>query len=180
MDAVQAPPHDHVEVGLVGRAAGGDPAAFARLVERHQRDALAVAIGLLGERGEAEEAVQEGFVRAWKSLGTLREPGRFKAWLTSVLYRVCRDSIRARSRARRALSARAEEDARPLDPAASSVVDEAMQLPEEYREPLVLFYLQDLSVAELAGTLAITEDAAKVRLHRGRKLLRERLERKGL
>ena len=72
----------------------------------------------------------------------------------------------------------------PKDPApggsAADVVEEAMELPEEYRAPLALFYLQEMKVAELAATLGISEENAKVRLHRGRRMLRERLERKGI
>jgi RNA polymerase sigma-70 factor (ECF subfamily) len=66
------------------------------------------------------------------------------------------------------------------DADAGPVVAEALELPDEYRDPLVLYYVQELTVAELAQALGLTESNAKVRLHRARKLLRERLERKGL
>jgi len=55
-----------------------------------------------------------------------------------------------------------------------------MELPDEYRGPLVLFYLQQMTVAELAEALGISDENAKVRLHRARKMLRERLDRKGM
>ena len=164
---------------LVVRARGGDQPAFARLIRDHERDAMAAAIGILKDRRQAEEAVQEAFCRAWEALDSIREPARFKGWFTAILTRICRDVQRSGSRDRRVLPllrpASAAGEAAPLPP----VVEEALELPDEYREPLVLFYLQELSLAELAEALGMTEENAKVRLHRGRKMLRERLERKG-
>jgi RNA polymerase sigma-70 factor (ECF subfamily) len=165
---------------IAARAGRGD--AFAGLVERHRKDALATAIGLLRDRGEAEEAVQESFVRAWKSIASLREPSKFKSWFAGILYRVCCDVLRARRRDRRALPevGRGRPTVSVPDADAGPVVAEALELPDEYRDPLVLYYVQELTVAELAQALGLTESNAKVRLHRARKLLRERLERKGL
>ncbi len=180
MRALEARPRESAETdeALVARACAGDPMAYASIVDRHGRDAVAVACGLLRDRAEAEEAVQESFVRAWESLGTLRERAKFKGWFTAILYRVCRDVLRSRGRARKALSGAARPAGEAAGPEAA-VVEEALELPEEYRDPLVLFYLQDMTVAELAEALGITEENAKVRLHRARKMLRERLERKG-
>lgn len=167
---------------FVARAGRGEHPAFARLVERHAKDALATAIGLLRDRGEAEEAVQEAFCRAWKSIASLRDPAKFKGWFAGILYRVSCDVLRARRRDRRAFPelGRSRPASTVPDAGGGPVVDEAMELPDEYRDPLVLFYLQDLSIAELAEALGLSESNAKVRLHRARKMLRERLERKGL
>lgn len=164
---------------LVDRARGGDELAFARLVDRHSRDAVATAFGLLGNRTEAEEAAQEAFCRAWQKLATLQDPAKFRVWMTGILYRYCHDVLRAKGRNRKLLGGYVPSAPEP-DEQAAAVVDEAMQLPDEYRDPLVLFYLQQMSVAELAETLGISDENAKVRLHRGRKMLRERLERKGM
>ena len=147
---------------------------FEALVRRHQPDALATALGLLGDRHEAEEAVQEATARAWRGLAGLRDPARFKAWFVGILYRACRDRQRFKILDRRARAGlpspreASEEGDRPA-------LRAAMSLPDEYREPLVLFYVQDLSVVEIAETLGISEANAKVRLHRARRLLRERL-----
>jgi RNA polymerase sigma-70 factor (ECF subfamily) len=148
--------------------------AFADLVRRHQPDALATALGLLRDRNEAEEAVQEATARAWRGLAGLREPGRFKAWFVSILCRACQDRIRDRVRSRRALSALPAPEA-GREAGDSPVLRAAMALPDEYREPLVLFYVQGLPVADIAEALGISESNAKVRLHRARRLLRERL-----
>jgi RNA polymerase sigma-70 factor (ECF subfamily) len=164
---------------LVDRARRGDELAFAGLVDRHSRDAVATAIGLLGNRTEAEEAAQEAFCRAWQRLGTLEDPAKFRVWVVGILYRHCHDVLRAKGRARKVLGAYLPSVPEP-DEKAAAVVEEAMQLPEEYRDPLILFYLQQMTVAELAQVLGLSDENVKVRLHRGRRMLRERLERKGM
>ena len=164
---------------LVARARAGDQPAFARLIHDHERDAMAAAIGILKDRTQAEEAVQEAFCRAWEALESLREPAKFKGWFAAILTRVCRDVQRSGSRDRRPLALLRPASGSAEAPALPPVVEEALELPDEYREPLVLFYLQDLTLLELAKALGITEENVKVRLHRGRKMLRERLERKG-
>lgn len=148
--------------------------AFESLIARHQREALALAIGLLRDRSEAEEAVQEAVCRAWKALDSLREAARFKAWFAGILYRVCRDVIRLKVRDRRVLAARPLRG-EPTSEAESPALRAAMTLPDEYRDPLVLFYVQELTILEVAETLGLTESNAKVRLHRARRMLRERL-----
>ncbi len=183
MGSLQAQPRGFIETDdvLVERARAGDELAFARLLDLHSRDAVATAMGLLGNRDEAEEAVQEAFCRAWRKLSTLQDRAKFRVWVTGILYRICCDVQRARGRTRKAMGALPREGSadRP-DEGAQRVVDEAMELPDEYRGPLVLFYLQQMTVAELAEALGISDENAKVRLHRARKMLRERMGRKGL
>jgi RNA polymerase sigma-70 factor (ECF subfamily) len=169
------------EEALIERACAGDAGAFGRLVDLHGRPALVLALGLLGDPTDAEEAVQDAFCRVWQGLAGLRERSKFKVWLSGIVYRACRDTVRSRRRARKALRrAQPARGCRGIEPAAAAAVEEAMALPEEYRDPLILFYLQELTVAELAEALGISEENAKVRLHRGRKMLRERLEHLGL
>jgi len=163
---------------LVSLARQGDPSALARLIGRHERGGLATAVGLLQDLHQAEEALQEAFCRAWRALNTLREPSRFKAWFSGILTRICLDVLRARGRQRH-LEARPPRVPAAAPDAAERVVEEALELADEYREPLILFYVQELAISEVAEVLGISEANAKVRLHRSRKMLRERLERKG-
>jgi RNA polymerase sigma-70 factor (ECF subfamily) len=161
---------------LVRQAALGDRAASGELFRRNQRRAMATAIGLLGNRSDAEEAVQEAFVRVLERLGTLRESSRFSAWLTGILYRVCLELRRTRRRAR---PGRAEVATVLGSEAAARVVEEALALEDDFRDILVLVYLEGLSLEEAALTLGISEANAKVRVHRARRMLRERLGARG-
>ncbi|HVR83183.1 MAG TPA: RNA polymerase sigma factor [Planctomycetota bacterium] len=161
---------------LTRSSAHGDRGAFAELFRRNQRQALAVAIGLLGNRTDAEEAVQDAFVRALERLQTIREPSRFSAWFTGILYRVCLELRRTR---RRRVPGRAEISTVLASEAASRVVEEALALEDEFRDILVLVYLEGLSLKEAALALEISEANAKVRVHRARRILRERLGAKG-
>lgn len=166
------------DAALVARAREGDASAFGALVERHERDAMAAAIGFLGSRSEAEDAAQEAFVRAWSKLETLRDPSRFKAWLGGILIRFCHDRLRRLARERRAAGVmETGHEEVPAD--TRDIIQETLALPLESREVLVLFYLQGLDVGELAEALGISPANAKVRLHRGRRMLRERMEAKG-
>lgn len=157
---------------LVRRAAQGDRGASGELFRRNERRAMATAIGFLGNRGDAEEAVQEAFVRVLERLGTLRENSRFSAWFTGILYRVCLELRRTR---RRPQPGRLEVSTVLQSEAAARVVEEALGLGDDFRDILVLVYLEGLSLEEAAMTLGISEANAKVRVHRARRMLRERL-----
>ena len=161
---------------LARQASLGDRGAFGELFQRNERRALAVAIGLVGNRSDAEEAVQEAFVRALERLGTIREPSRFSAWFTGILYRVCLELRRAR---RRPKPGRMEVSTVLQSDAAARVVEVALGLEEDFRDILVLVYLEGLSLEEAALALGISEANAKVRVHRARRMLRERLGAKG-
>lgn len=164
------------EESLVRKAASGNREAFGELVRRNQRQALAAAIGLVRNRSDAEEAVQEALVRALERLDTLREPSRFSAWFAGILYRVCLELRRTR---RRRAPGQPEVAAVLRSEAAARVVQEAFELDDEFRDVLILVYLKGLTLAEAAEALGITEGNVKVRVHRGRRLLRERLSAKG-
>jgi RNA polymerase sigma factor (sigma-70 family) len=167
------------DADLVHDALAGDRQAFARLVERHQT--LVCAITCAGT-GSGEDLAQETFIEAWKSLSTLREPSLLRAWLAGIARNLVAGA--ARRAARTAPAAPAAE----VDPTVPAVADEAIAreeaaivrralatLPAAYREPLLLFYWEDQSVARVAETLGLSEDAVKQRLARGRRLVRAEL-----
>ena len=161
---------------LARSSARGDRGAFAELFQRNQRRALVAAVGLLGNRSDAEEAVQEAFVRALERLQTIREPARFGAWFTGILYRVCLELRRTR---RRKAPGRAEVSTVLSSDAARRVVEEALALDDDFRDILVLVYLDGLTLEGASLALGISEANAKVRVHRARRMLRERLDAKG-
>jgi zinc protease len=173
MDAVDS------DIELVSRTHSGDRDAFGELVGRHQNAVCAVAYTVVGDVGRSEDVAQEAFVAAWKQLGELRDQTKFRAWVCGI----------ARNLA--LATARRERKSRPLDdaiglaapgptPAERAVSQEEQALvwsalsalPDIYREPLVLFYREGESVAEVAAALDVSPAAVKQRLSRGREMLR--------
>lgn len=176
-----APPVSDVDLWRSSRA--GDRDAFGRIVERYQSLVASIAYSRTGDLASASDFAQETFVTAWRSLGELREPALLKSWLAGIVRNLTANSAKRTSRrggAPLALDAIAEPADRAASPEARAVSrqeeellwDTLAQLPESYREPLVLFYREERSVAEVAAQLELTEDAVKQRLSRGRALLK--------
>lgn len=163
-------------------ARDGDRAAFANIVERHKGVVYAVALAGTRDRAVAEEVAQETFLVAWRELAALREPERLRAWLAGIARNRVRQSVRHENRA----------EPRPdIAPAATAPSPEESMADAEdraelaralesvralYREPLVLFYQEELTTDEIARVLDITPAAARKRLSRGREAVRDRLE----
>jgi RNA polymerase sigma factor (sigma-70 family) len=153
---------------------------FAEVVRQHQSGVCAAAYGVTGDRALSEDIAQETFIAAWRSLATLHDPSKLRAWLRGIArnlaYKARRkvapveqlgDLVAGDDLARDAI---ARDQAR--------LVWAAMrELPETYREALVLYYWEDQSARQLAEALGITEAAAMQRLSRGRALLRDEVQR---
>jgi RNA polymerase sigma factor (sigma-70 family) len=172
---------------LVTASLAGDREAFGRIVERYQRLLCSLAYSATGCLSESEDLAQDAFLDAWRQLSTLREPEKLRPWLCGILrYKV--------SRLRRSDDKEPSRRAESLDVADEvpsgdeSSMDLAMdkeeqailwsalqQVPELYREPLVLYYREHRSVEHVAAALDLTEDAVKQRLARGRRILQERV-----
>ena len=165
----------------------GDAERYRELVERHERRVFAVAWSRLGDAALAEEAAQEAFIRGYRRLWLLGDGAKFAAWITTIARHA---AINLGLRHRRELNKR-ERWALEQPAAASPVTGETTklcppetlrqtlaELPAAHRECLVLFYLEGKSGAEAAATLGISEAALRVRLHRARAAMRERLEEK--
>jgi RNA polymerase sigma factor (sigma-70 family) len=170
---------------LIERACRHDRAAFEQIVSKYQNLLCSVAYSRCGDFATSEDAAQEAFCIAWRSLDTLREPDKLAAWLCGIVRHIAADAAR-RQHSRRELEAGEELNdlsSASSDPAANAVSreEEALvwesleEIPETYREPLVLFYRHDHSVAEVAVALELTEEAVRQRLSRGRTMLRERV-----
>ena len=171
---------------VVQRTLAGDVEAFALLVDRHHARCLKTATGLLGDPDDAEDAVQEAFVRAYRHLGSYRESERFGAWLLRILVNQCRTH-----RARGARYHRAECFDALLEPGEGA--DAALhgseqrdqltralaQLGEEQREAVVLRFAEELSYQEMSAITGVSVSALKMRVQRAcaglRGLLSERL-----
>ncbi len=172
----------------VQRTLEGDPQAFGELVRRYERDVFNLAYRMLSERGEAEDAAQEAFTRAYVNLDRYDMARPFKTWLLSITSNHCIDRIR-----RRRLIWLSLEEPLPPHPALTSdapgpeeatlnnernllVQDLLDELSPDYRLAVVLRYWYDLSYAEIAEMLDTTESAIKSRLFRARQTLAERLD----
>lgn len=168
---------------LVARARAGDRPAFEQLVRIHADRVYAVVLRVTGDRHEAEEVVQETFLRAWRNLGRFEGRSRFFTWL----YRIAVNEARRSQERRSARPAPA-----PLADAPAEIADERdaphvraeardllhnlqaaiLALPLEYRMPLVLRDVEGLSTAEAAAVMDLGEAAFKSRLHRARMAVR--------
>ena len=159
---------------IVTAAARGDRHAFATLVEIESMTAYRVAYGVLGSHAEAEDAVQDAFIRAWRDLPTLRDPARWSAWFRRLVVRSAIDRAR---RARRQTTVR-------LDPALDGAFDppgpdalgpietsdELLRalaaLSVDDRAMIALRFGADLEVPDVAAALGIPLGTAKSRLSR--------------
>jgi RNA polymerase sigma-70 factor (ECF subfamily) len=183
------------DAGLASRAAQGDQDAFARIMRRYNQRLYRLAVSVLGDASEAEDVLQESYVRAFYALSTYSGAGSLGAWLARIVRNEGIDRVRARAsrRSRVAIEAdlggQSEEDETnvandPLqsltDPQALAanadlrhLLERAIQrLPEQFRTAFVLREVEGLSVEETAEYLGIPMATVKTRDHRARNLLR--------
>jgi RNA polymerase sigma factor (sigma-70 family) len=177
------------DLDLLSRfAARRDEAAFAALVRRHGGLVLGVARRQLADRQQAEDVVQATFLALARQSHRLGPPTSLANWLYTVALRQARKAKVRSARQATALNQMHFPTAGPPDPLAEvsgrelvGVIDEELaRLPEAYRLPLLLCALQGLSREEAARQLGWSAGAVKGRLERGRELLRQRLEKRGL
>ena len=167
---------------LVLAARRGDKRAFVEIVARHQAMVCGIALGILGDFAASEDAGQEAFLTAWRKIHELREPERLRQWLGQIARNAALGHLRRRRGHENLDDALDLADELPTpDQAAANEEEAAMvreslaKLPETYRLPLILFYREGQSVRAVAESLALTEDAVKQRLARGREMLRDRM-----
>ena len=157
--------------------------AFEALVERHGPMVLAVCRSVLGDRHEAEDAFQASFLVLARRARSIRRRDSVGPWLHGVAQRVSA-RLKARAARRRVVEARGAgpggRDGRAADEGWPELHEEVARLPEAYRVPVVLCYLQGLTYDEAADRLRWPIGTLKVRLARARALLRARLIRRGL
>lgn len=174
--------------------ARGAGAPFQVLAVEHLPRLYALAVRMVGT--DAEDAVQDCLLKAYRSYGKLSEPAAAGGWLTTILLNCCRDRGRARTRqpdqvdleeAERFSLFRTIADEDPFPYSDSLHLDFLQQfgredlrtvlveLPEIYRAPLVLVHMEGFTTREVADMLDVPRGTVLARLHRGRKLLEKRL-----
>ncbi len=163
---------------LVRRVCAGDVAAYTPLVDRHYPRYLRFALRMLGTRQDAEEAVQDAFVRAYRGLAQYQERQRFEAWMSRIVVNCCRTLGAKR---RRDASTFVPYDAADyeagsndgLDPVGRMEVQRALQtLPKASREALLLKFVDGWNYEEMAEITGASVSALKMRVMRAREQLR--------
>lgn len=168
------------------KARQGDRESFGMLIEAYQGPVYNLAYRMLNNAGEAEEAAQEAFIRAYTRLDSY-DPGRkFSTWLLSITSNYCIDQLRKRRHVMLSIdeplpphpALQSEKEAGPERHMVQSEQQQLVQtllqgLPEEYREAVVLRYWHDLSYEEIAEMMETSVSAIKSRLFRARRQLAE-------
>ena len=153
---------------------------FAVLVERFQRRVYAQVLGLLGHPGDAEEATQETFVKAYEYWNTLRDPAAFPGWIGKIASRVATDQMRSSARHRSNIQTEKCAGLPPLDPVETGERSIALwqavrELQIDYRTAFLLVHLEGLTYGEVADQLGIPLSTVEGRMYKARQILREKL-----
>lgn len=148
-----------------------------RMIDQHGDGLLRVCLLYLKDYGLAEDAVQETFLRAYRSWDKFEGRSSEKTWLTSIAINVCRTMLRSPWRKRvageEALELLRTEDPVMYDPTVARAV---MRLPKDQRVAVILFYVQDMKIREIAQALEIPQATVSSRLNRARGKLRAELK----
>jgi RNA polymerase sigma factor (sigma-70 family) len=177
------------EQHLLACARDGDLRAYEELVRRHQQRAFRTALVLTGSAADAEDVVQEAFIRAWSALNRFRDGAPFAPWLLTIVARQAGTQRRSASR-RRAWTERAALDERWVpagvpEPTSAAVLDRErraaliaalVRLPHDHRVVIELRHLVGLSEQETAAALGCRPGTVKSRLSRALAALRVDLE----
>jgi RNA polymerase sigma factor (sigma-70 family) len=178
------PPH---EDELVARAKRGELDAYEEIVRRHQSIAFRTAWVITGSAADAEEAAQDGFLKAHAALGRFREGAPFRPWLLAIVANEARNRVKAAGRRER-LALRVAEERRPggavPSPEAALLDSEQREellaamagLSSTDREAIACRYFLELSEEETAAALGCARGTVKSRLSRALERLRERME----
>ena len=170
------------DAAIVARVLRGDAEAFRELVERYRDQYARYALHMLGNREDAEEALQDAFTRAYRALPRCEDPERFGAWLFRILVNRCRTAGTRRGRRARtfvadeaALLGASEEH--PEDRAAwREEIDRALRrLRPEQREAFLLKYVEDMGYDEMSELTGVGVSALKMRVMRACERLRDLL-----
>ncbi len=161
--------------------------AFAELVDRYRSLVCSISFSIVGSIDQSEDIAQETFLVAWTRLKQLSDPSKFRSWVCAIARNTAYGNVRRNQRDAR-LASGGEDSAEtttgnPSDEMISREETELLwksleRVPEKYREPLILFYREDQSVAKVATQLGLTTDTVKQRLSRGRAIVRGDLQRR--
>ena len=176
------------ELLLISRARGGDREAFGALVEQYRDNVYRLAYRMCGNAYDADEAAQEAFVAAWRALPNFRGDAKFSTWLYRLTTNAAIDVMRREKRHQTVGDGEMIEVADDADSPQETVErteqQEAVQkalstLSEEYREVLLLRYMEELDYAEIAEVLQLPSGTVKSRINRAKAALKTALLKSG-
>lgn len=183
-----------VETRLAKLARNGDRGAFAELVDLYKDKIYHLAYRMLNNKHEAEDAVQETFLRVYTNLHRYDEQQKFSTWIFRIGTNHCIDRLRKRKHSAYSLDAEMPDgegnDYYSMLPGNEETPERQMilsetqiqirkaidALPEKYKSVVILRYLQDMSLQEISDVLDMPVTTVKTRVHRGREYLRKKLE----
>jgi len=185
-------PHEE-DSALIKKALSGDQAAYQKLVARHRQAVFHVVFKMVRNREEADDLVQEAFMKAFASLASYREEFRFTTWLYRIAANAAIDSLRRQKIEAMSLdepveteegtvgleiadtSYNPEEDALKKEKGLS-IMDAIASLPPKYREVIELVHLKEKPYDEIAAILRVPIGTVKARIFRARELLKKKLK----
>ncbi|MCX7771641.1 MAG: RNA polymerase sigma factor [Clostridia bacterium] len=177
------------DLTLVEKALGGDTDAFSKLVDCYQHRLLAFTYKMVLSKEDAEEIVQETFIKAYKHLWRYDSRISFSTWLYTIAHNLCKTFMKRRKAPPISLESEVISGFEPVSPPKEEP-SEYLMLKEYRREAhklmaflkpdqkaaLILKYLQDLSYEEIGRILGISEDAAKMKVYRAKKEILKRYQ----
>ena len=152
-----------------------DKAGFTHAVEQYQNTVYRTALHALGSPQDADDAVQEVFLRLFRYKAPFESEEHLRRWLLRVTVNCCRDVLKSPWRRRRVSWEEVPETPVFDRPEQAALYREVMALPEKYRTVLNLFYYEELGVREIGKLLGVGESTVTTRLARARRRLKERL-----
>ena len=158
------------------------PECFEKLVAEYQTQLRRLCCVLLKDIHLAEDAVQETFLKAYRSMGEFRNDSSERTWLTRIAVNTCRDLMRSRWFRQIDRSVKIEdlpEPAAPADPEDTGLYETILRLPVKQREVVLLYFYQNLTMQEISDILQISVSNVYRRLESARKTLRKKLEEDG-
>lgn len=176
------------EILLISRARGGDREAFGALVEQYRDNVYRLAYRMCGNAYDADEAAQEAFVAAWRALPNFRGDAKFSTWLYRLTTNAAIDVMRREKRHQTVgdgeMMELADDADSPQETVERTEQQEAVQkalatLSEEYREVLLLRYMEELDYAEIAEVLQLPSGTVKSRINRAKAALKTALLKSG-
>ena len=168
---------------LIAAVLGGDLDAFTQLVRRHRDDQMRFAVRMLGNRFDADDALQSAWLRAFRHLHRCADRARFGAWVFAIVANECRSTASRRTRRERrlvydefALETEAVDDGTERRATREEIECALDRLPPEQREAFILKHVEQMSYDEMAEVTGVRVSALKMRVKRACERLRELLE----